>query len=234
MGIVKIEWDGSSASSLLEAIQKQQPELPISSIEQLSVVVSEDAKGLYNTMDLAAVAPFLTANATVSVELSLNTENVQTVSTSFVLAGLQTQSEKRQGDKNRVILTAQRRPSPPTATTTASAPIRLSLDLDANDDDMIDEDALLLSDASNLVKPPPAMSDAAKVDDCSGREPCADCTCGRASENEQPQQPSKAASSSCGKCSLGDAWRCRSCPHLGKPAFKPGEEHLVLDLQDDL
>jgi len=39
--------------------------------------------------------------------------------------------------------------------------------------------------------------------------------------------------SDCGSCYKGDAFRCANCPHLGKPAFKPGEENLVLDMSDD-
>ena len=71
------------------------------------------------------------------------------------------------------------------------------------------------------------------MDDCAGREPCADCTCGRA-ENMAAEKQKEVKSSACGKCGMGDAFRCASCPYLGKPAFKDGGEQLVLDLTDDL
>jgi hypothetical protein len=70
---------------------------------------------------------------------------------------------------------------------------------------------------------------------------CANCSCGRAeleAAGVQAAKPKLTAEmlehagegSSCGNCSLGDAFRCAGCPYRGLPAFKPGEK---IELPDD-
>ena len=103
---------------------------------------------------------------------------------------------------------------------------------------MIDEDDLLDFESAQVELSPPPNVDLAKrsksaYDDCGGRKPCHNCTY-RCAEAEQPAVMDNVPLSACGNCSKGDAFRCAGCPFLGKPAFKEGEEHLVLDLTDDL
>jgi hypothetical protein len=231
--------------------QKQNP--PLLDSLQIIVTASEFPK-VYSPMDLSAWMDVLNPKARVSVHVLFDNNDtnndanskkvLQTVHTSFLLAGLVGTLERKESNGSRV-LEASKKYSDQEATGLRAAPIRVSIqlkddDVDLMDDDdadadLIDEDNLL-SDASNLLAPPPSMSAAAAKagDDCGGRKACDDCSCGRAeAEKEQTPIPQPIKSSSCGKCTMGDAFRCASCPYLGKPAFKAGEEHLVLDLQDD-
>jgi len=196
-----------------------------SKYESLQVIVSaSEMSACYNPMQLASYTSLLQDNGVVTIKVVGDEAiDLKPIHTSFLLAGLVGASERKEADGSRV-LTANKKPN----TNITAAPLKMS------DEDLIDEDNLL-NDSSNLLAPPPSMSAAATKsgDDCAGREPCADCSCGRSSGGEAGDKK-EIKTSSCGKCHLGDAFRCASCPYLGKPAFKPGEEHLVLDLQDDI
>ena len=70
---------------------------------------------------------------------------------------------------------------------------------------------------------------------------CKDCSCGlaeaeaagRAVNDSGTIEEKVVKSSSCGNCSKGDAFRCAGCPFLGKPAFEPGNERVVLAMGSD-
>ncbi len=57
---------------------------------------------------------------------------------------------------------------------------------------------------------------------------CENCTCGRKELEEgritEKDLETGQVESSCGKCYLGDAFRCASCPYLGQPAFEAGDK----------
>ena len=58
-------------------------------------------------------------------------------------------------------------------------------------------------------------------------KPCENCTCGKKElleGLEVKKLENGQIESDCGKCYLGDAFRCASCPYLGKPAFEPGDK----------
>ncbi|KAJ3316163.1 Anamorsin [Blyttiomyces sp. JEL0837] len=79
------------------------------------------------------------------------------------------------------------------------------------------------------------------------RKACKTCSCGYDSHerveatlellaDSDLMGKRSAPSSSCGTCSLGDAFRCTSCPYSGTPSFKPGDKVVLSGqyLHDDL
>ena len=108
---------------------------------------------------------------------------------------------------------------------------------DLTEDDLIDENDLLKDD----IVVPNVTNDCGtgNVPAAGVKRACANCTCGLA-EQEQlessngDKQAATAAKSACGNCFKGDAFRCGGCPFLGKPAFEPGQEKLVLALSNDM
>jgi hypothetical protein len=102
-------------------------------------------------------------------------------------------------------------------------------------DHLIDEEALL--EPPDRVKPAfPIGADCKPEIKNAPRKACKNCTCGRA-EQEAANTSAITSnipfqSSSCGNCSLGDAFRCGGCPYRGLPPFKPGEIVVLRDLTE--
>lgn len=79
-----------------------------------------------------------------------------------------------------------------------------------------------------LVDPFDNYQKFSKASDCITKpKPCKNCNCGRAQAQNggeaQPKDPNT-NTPSCGKCYLGDAFRCAGCPFKGMPAFEPGQK----------
>ncbi|UNI23877.1 electron carrier [Purpureocillium takamizusanense] len=121
-------------------------------------------------------------------------------------------------------------------------------DLD-DDDEIIDENGLLTEEDLKRRPVQPENCNPQKR-----RRPCKDCTCGLAAKFEAEDKQRRAdadaglgalkldandlneldftvkgKTGSCNNCSLGDAFRCSTCPYVGLPAFKPGEEVRLLN-----
>ena len=88
--------------------------------------------------------------------------------------------------------------------------------------ELMDEDDLL--EEEDLAKKEAQQYDCG-TSDGGKRKACKNCSCGLREmlENEDSNAPPP-SKSACGNCSRGDAFRCAGCPHLGKPAWEPGEE----------
>ncbi|KAM9854061.1 anamorsin [Aulostomus maculatus] len=105
-----------------------------------------------------------------------------------------------------------------------------AVDINDDDVDLVDSDALL--DEDDLKKPDPLSLKAPSCGEGAAKKKkaCKNCTCGLAEELEQEsggKKKSNLPKSACGSCYLGDAFRCASCPYMGMPAFKPGEKIML-------
>eukprot|EP00878_Enallax_costatus_P005198 GHUV01005462.1.p1 GENE.GHUV01005462.1~~GHUV01005462.1.p1 ORF type:complete len:291 (+),score=77.83 GHUV01005462.1:83-874(+) len=100
-------------------------------------------------------------------------------------------------------------------------------DIDGAEELMDDEELLTEEDRQR-----PAVS---KQDDCEvgaggARKACKNCSCGRAEAEAKGEKVKLTQEmldnpvSSCGNCSLGDAFRCAGCPYRGLPSFQPGKK----------
>jgi hypothetical protein len=102
--------------------------------------------------------------------------------------------------------------------------------IDLAEDDFVDENDLLSDDIKVNTQ------DCGVGNDTSGkRRACKNCSCGLADMEQQGEvnQQSNTAKSACGNCYKGDAFRCGSCPFLGKPAFEQNTNSVKLSLVAD-
>jgi hypothetical protein len=103
-------------------------------------------------------------------------------------------------------------------------------DLNEDDLELEDEDALLENEQFSVVKKPVAVAADCGPAAKTTKKACKNCSCGRAEEEAAAEAAGNAvpvaapAKSACGSCYLGDAFRCSSCPFLGQPAFQPGDK----------
>lgn len=103
---------------------------------------------------------------------------------------------------------------------------------DLAEDDLVDEDELLDDNLEITV------GAGCGIDPITGKaigkkKACKNCSCGlkeieqeekRTGQTFERVEVAAPTNSACGSCYKGDAFRCASCPFLGKPAFEPATE----------
>jgi hypothetical protein len=224
--------------------------IPTNLVPVSAITINIDSIQLYDPLSLASLITSLRkdGNGKIILQIPVGDNNVdmKPFHASIALAGLTSQSEKTENGK--CCITTVFKPKQKFSSAAIkpnsikmNAPVTINIgDLDG-DDDLINEDELLTSAPTEINAPEEIdmVERQKQLDDCGGRKACDDCTCGRKEMEEgenlaKEEKQGDVPKSACGNCSKGDAFRCAGCPFLGKPAFKEGEEHVVLDLTDDL
>ena len=97
---------------------------------------------------------------------------------------------------------------------------------DLAETDLVDEDELL-DDNLEITVGAGCGIDPATGKRIGKKKACRNCSCGlkELEEEEKRQEQTVPYNSACGSCYKGDAFRCASCPFLGKPAFEPTDEN---------
>lgn len=207
------------------------------SLTSLTICINaHELSSHYDPLALASLVANLVPGGTLSIHAPVKNEETvdwDVITKSFLLSGLKAESEQRDGTGGRMY--TARKAAAESGASKINLKGKMTLSLDDEDDNMIDEDDLL-SGAQGGLLAPPSMTAKTATDDCGGRKACDNCTCGRAEREagEVQEEKKEQHKSSCGNCAKGDAFRCAGCPYLGMPAFKEGEEHLVLKLNDDV
>lgn len=120
----------------------------------------------------------------------------------------------------------------PQKTKAAPAAWKMGTD-DLAEDDLVDEDELL-DDNLDIIPGAGCGIDPETGKAIGKKKACKNCSCGlKEIEAEEKRtgltfervEVAAPTNSACGSCYKGDAFRCASCPFLGKPAFEPTDEN---------
>lgn len=88
---------------------------------------------------------------------------------------------------------------------------------------------------NDLIDPNNIYQQFAQEQNCMTKpKPCKNCTCGRLEQENGGVKQGQPVKSECGKCYLGDAFRCEGCPYRGMKAFEPGEKIILTNNNDNI